>query len=204
MDLGMWWWYPLPLGAGNPSVLNGEEAAHGLELVPPSFLTQRNTDKPIWVGVQSYKKPSPWARFPTPLEYRAQAYISVIHGAKGLMWYGGGVEGGIYGKLEEGHWDDLKSLATELHEMSPVFMAPTGDAPKFSPGNAPISVMLKTMPDRTVLLTANRGSQPVDAAFDVKGSGPAKVLYENRDVAVKNGKLTDHFDPYTVHVYELR
>jgi hypothetical protein len=204
MDLGMWWWYPLPLGGGKPSALDGEEAAHGRELAPPSFLTQRNTDKPIWVGVQSYKKPAEWARFPTPVEYRAQAYISMIHGAKGVMWYGGGVEGGIFGNLKEGHWDDLKALAKELNEMSPVFMSPTGEAPSFSPKEALISVMLKKLPDRTVLLTANRGGNPVDVSFDVHGRGRVKVLYEDRTVELKDGELKDHFEPYVVHAYELK
>ena len=50
-------------------------------------------------------------------------------------------------------------------EGAPVFMAPTGQAPKFAPASALLSVMLKTLPDRTVLLTANRGSTPVDATW---------------------------------------
>ena len=204
MDLGMWWWYPLPLGGGQPSALDGEEAAKGLEMVPPSFLTERNTDKPIWIGVQAYKKPPSWARYPTSVEYRAQAYLSIIHGAKGLMWYGGGIEGGIYGNLKEGHWDDLKALVKELHEMAPVFMATTGTAPKFSPENAPISVMLKTMSDRTVLLACNRGSSAADVTFDLPKSARANVLYENRALNVTSGKLKDHFEPYVVHIYELR
>jgi hypothetical protein len=203
MDLGMWWWYPLPLGGGKPSALNGEEAAKGLELVPPSFLTQRNTDKPIWVGVQAYKKPADWARYPTPIEYRAQAYLSMIHCAKGVMWYGGGVEGGIYGNLQAGHWDDLKKVAKEMSDMAPVFMAPTLDAPRFTPEAAPISVMLKRLPDRTVMLACNRGSTPVDVVFDVANSTQARVLNENRAVPLRDGKLKDHFDPYVVHVYDL-
>ena len=203
MDLGMWWWYPLPLGGGKPSALDGEEAAHGKEMVPPSFLTLRNTDKPIWVGVQSYKKPQPWARFPTPVEYRAQAYLSMIHGAKGVMWYGGGVEGGIYGDLQEGHWDDLKKLAKELKEMSPVFMAETIDAPKFSPPDALMSVMLKKLPDRQILLAANRSGSAVDVTFGDLKTGQAKVLYEDRALKLRGGSLGDHFEPYAVHIYEL-
>jgi hypothetical protein len=203
MDMGMWWWYPLPIGGGKPSALDGEEAARGLEMVPPSFLTQRNTDKPIWVGVQSYRKPQDWARYPTPVEYRAQAYLSMIHGAKGIMWYGGGVEGGIYGNPKEGHFDALKAVAKEMHELAPVFMAKTGDAPKFEPQNALVSTMLKTLPDRTVIFAANRGSNPVDVTLMVLKPGHAKVLFEDRSVSVKDGKITDHFDPYVVHVYEF-
>src|SRR5207237_617103 len=82
---GMWWWYPLPLKppatTGPAAALEGEEAlAKWNELSPPQFLTLAKTDKPIWVGVQAYKK-NDTSRYPTPLEYRAQAYIAIIHGA---------------------------------------------------------------------------------------------------------------------------
>jgi hypothetical protein len=63
--------------------------------------------------------------------------------------------------------------------------------------------MLKTLPDRTVLLAANRGSAAIDVTFALSKPGHAKVLQENRSVGLKDGKLTDHFDPYVVHVYEL-
>src|SRR5439155_1495901 len=69
MELGMWWWYPLPLGPRPGDALQGEELARTYELAPPSFLTLSNTDKPLWVGVQSYKKPRADARYPTPAEY---------------------------------------------------------------------------------------------------------------------------------------
>src|SRR5439155_5684205 len=147
MDMGMWWWYPLPFKqrSATAQALEGEEAvaaAKWNEMVPPTFLTTAKTDKPIWVGVQSYKKKD--SRFPTPIEYRSQAYVAIIHGGKGLMWYGGSVTGGIFtAKDDEGHWEDLKKLARELHDLSPVFLSPTVESPKFSPANAPISICLK-------------------------------------------------------------
>ncbi|HWB55065.1 MAG TPA: hypothetical protein VG722_12765, partial [Tepidisphaeraceae bacterium] len=55
MDLGMWWWYPIP-PVGNGTALNGDEDTNGAELIPPSFLVRRNTNKPLWVGVQAYDK----------------------------------------------------------------------------------------------------------------------------------------------------
>src|SRR6185503_19228766 len=124
----------------------------------------------------------------------------------GLMWYGGGVTGGIYGNLKDGHWDELKLLAKELNEMSPVFMAASGEAPKFSPANALLSVMLKKLPDRSVILAANRGSKAIDVAFDLPTglSGSAKVLFEDRSIGSSGEQLKDHFEPYVVHVYELK
>jgi hypothetical protein len=155
--------------------------------------------------VQSYKKPQAWARYPTETEYCAQAYIAIIHGAKGLMWYGGSVEDGVYENPQAGHWDYLKSLGKELHEMSPIFMAQTIDAPKFNPPDAPISIMLKKLGARQVLLTANRGSKAIDIHFTCASDfNSAKVLYESRQpIAVANRHFEDHFDPYQVHVYDL-
>jgi hypothetical protein len=152
--------------------------------------------------VQSYKKPKN-GRYPTPIEYRAQAYIALLHGAKGLMWYGGSVQGGAYLNVEESNWDYLKKLAAEMKDMAPVFMAPAQPAPKFSPPDAPVSVMLKKAGERTVLIAVNRGAKPVEVTFEAAGV-KAKVLFENRDVAMSTGKLTDKFDAYAVHVYELK
>jgi len=207
MDLGMWWWYPIPLGGGKPEALEGDEGKPGtLELVPPSWLVNRNTDKPLWAGIQSYKKPKN-GRYPNPIEYRAQAYIAMIHGAKGLMWYGGSVTGGAYLNVEESNWAYVQKLARELNEMGPVFMGKTEAAPKVSPSSMPISAMLKRATDgRLVLVAANRGSSPADVAFDVPvlKAGPVKVLFEDRTVDANAAVLNDHFKPYAVHVYELR
>jgi hypothetical protein len=207
MDLGMWWWYPIPLAtAAKPDALEGDEGKPGTdELAPPSWLVNRNTDKPLWAGVQSYKKPKN-GRYPNPTEYRAQAYIALIHGAKGLMWYGGSVTGGAYLNVEESNWEYLKKLAREMNDMGPVFMGKTLDAPRFSPPTAPISVMLKNAGGRTVLIAANRGGKRIEVTFDSPAipAGAAKVLHENRDVSTGAGKLADPFEPYAVRVYELR
>jgi hypothetical protein len=160
------------------------------------------TDKPLWVGVQSYKKPKEGNRYPNPTEYRAQAYIAMAHGAKGLMWYGGSVTGGVYIKPDEGNWDYLKKLATELKDMAPVFMGKTEAAPKFSPETAPVSVMLKKAGDRTVLIAVNRGGKPAEltltSAIDQRGHREGAV--RTADVSATAGKLSDKFEPYAVHV----
>ncbi|HZZ41969.1 MAG TPA: carbohydrate binding domain-containing protein [Tepidisphaeraceae bacterium] len=205
MDLGMWWWYPIPPRPGAGSLLNGDDATSAYELTPPSFLTRATTKKPIWVGVQSYKKEFDWARYPTAAEYRAQAYIAIIHGAKGLMWYGGYVDGGVFAAPPtESHWTALAALAKELHGLSDVLMAPALATPKFEPANAPISLSLRQSSGRLVLLAANRDRRAQDEVVHlpmVVGSG--RVLGEAREVAIKEGELRDHFDGYAVHVYEL-
>jgi hypothetical protein len=219
MDLGMWWWYPIPIEPKKANALEGEDATKSYEMAPPTFLTQRKTDKPVWVGVQSYRKGTP-PRFPTPTEYRAQPYIAVINGAKGIMWYGGSVTGGMFALSKNGkqsdddtgtpndkdaHWDYVKILARELHDLSEVFMAPTEEAPALSPAGALISVCIKRAPGRLVMLAVNRDNRPADVAFTSPHirAGTVTVVAEGRTTPASAGQLKDHFEPYAVHVYEL-
>jgi hypothetical protein len=207
MDMGQWWWYPLPLKEQLDTGLEiqGAKMGSGSELIPPPFLAQRTTDKPIWVGIQGYKKGDD-SRYPTPAEYRAQAYLAIICGAKGVMWYGGSVTGGIFLKPEEAHWDDLKKLATELHEMIPVFLSPTIDPATLEPKDALVSVMMKHLDDRDVLLACNRSTNPADVTFASPQirAGEVSVLNEYRNVRAESGSLHDRFEPLAVHVYEFK
>ncbi len=205
MDMGMWWWYPLPLKAGAGDDLQGESAQGRLELDPPPFLTQRTTRKPVWVGVQSYKKPVADGRYPTPAEYCAQAYVAIAAEAKGLMWYGGSVTGGLFLKPDEGRWDDLKRIVGELRDLSPLLLSQSLETPSLEPPDAPISRVMKPLPGGRLLIAVNRGLQPCEAGIRVSGLGSTtvRVRGENRSVDAANGLIRDRFDPLAVHLYEL-
>jgi len=208
MDMGMWWWYPFPIKAKQDlNALQGEEASEGLEIMPPTFLTLAKTDKPIWAGIQAYCKPKEGDRYPTPEEYRAQAYLAVILGAKGLMYYGGYVTGGVYRDKEAGHWEYLKTLVSELRGMAPVFMSP--DAEKkvtVSPENSMVEVRLKDTDSGLVLLAANRGDAPTNVVFNIPQieKGIVSVRFEGRRLSAQGGQFSDEFAPYGAHVYEFR
>jgi hypothetical protein len=66
--------------------------------------------------------------------------------------------------------------------------------------------VLKRSAKRTVLLAANRGGAPMDAQFTIESidDTTADVIDENRTCAIHEQKLSDHFEPYQVHVYELK
>jgi hypothetical protein len=211
MDLGMWWWYPFPISpAGADDALQGTERAAGMELVPPSFLTLAQTKKPLWVGLQAYGKPDRKdGRFPTPLEYRAQAYLALIHGARGLMYYVGSGSGGngILNKPEQGHWQDVKGLVRELRELEPVLLADdASEAIAVEPADAPISFRMKQSADGVrVLLAANRSEEPMEVTVESAaiGDGVVTVLFEHRTVRAIQDGLSDRFGPYEVHVYRM-
>lgn len=205
MDGGIWWWYPFPIRkGGRPGAYEGEEIGQGLELVPPSFLTMAKTKKPIWVALQSYKKDN--GRFPTKAEYRAQPYVAVIHNAKGVFWYTGSYTGGVQLHPEEGNYEYLKKVVRELREMSPVFMSPDAkDEVKLAEKNELISFRMKDAGEKRVLLAVNRNDRPTTVTFQVPGlkAGNVPVRFESRAVKTEAGRLSDGFDGYGVHVYEI-
>jgi hypothetical protein len=211
MDIGIWWWYPTPLRhKASTENYEGEKTGDELEYVPPKFLTQARTKKPLWIALQCYKKPgAPEDRYPTPEEYRVQAYIAVIHGAKGLLYYTGTGErgGGILDKPGQGNWEYLKKLAGELRDMSPVFMAAdAGDTVTVAPSDALLSLRMKQCEGKRFLLAANRSVRPanVTLSFQCSKGVAIPVRYESRSVTPKDdGRLEDHFDGYAVHIYEL-
>ena len=83
-------------------------------------------------------------------------------------------------------------------------MSPDSTTVKFSPADAPMSAVIKRTPNRTVLLAANRGGKAVDISFAMPEMiQAAQVISEERSARVNEGKLTDHFEPYQVHVYEF-
>ncbi|HZZ42972.1 MAG TPA: hypothetical protein VFE58_08540 [Tepidisphaeraceae bacterium] len=200
MDLGMWWWYPYPLIGRGVNDLEGEEASASTTLEPPTFLVQRNTTKPVWTALQAYEKKG--SRYPTPVEYRQQAYYGIIEGAQGLMWYGGGVTGGMHTKLKEGHWDYVQKLVTELKSLDWAWMSPTLQQIEQVSKDIPVSLIVKKGSRGTVIVAVNRGVKPVDVNLPaLKATGSADVMGESRHVMFTASGLHEHFDSYGTHVY---
>jgi hypothetical protein len=215
MDIGIWWWYPIPLQAapaGNG--LDGREKGSAALLDPPSWLTTTLSKKPLWIAVQSYQKPQRDARFPTPDEYRCQAYLSVINGVKGIWYYLGsggqrdwqGKPAGLLNKPEEGHWDYVQALVHELHELSPVIMAKsvTGEV-TMTPAGAPVEFTVRELDGARYLLVANKSEQPQTVRFTgaALAGRNAKLQFETGSAAIDGGVLESPLRPLGVHVYRI-
>lgn len=203
MDMGMWWWYPFPLKNLAAGALEGDEGTRADELALPTFLTKANTNKPIWVGIQSYKKGKD-SSYPTPTEYRAQAYAAICAGAKGLMWYGGGVSGGVQVNPQAAHWKYLQELVREIRSNADFWMEPDTVRPTIEPAGALVSAIIKKHDGRSILVAVNRSVQPVNVTFVLHGfTGQAHLSEGHRSVQIVDGKLNDQLSGLGVHLYEL-
>jgi hypothetical protein len=212
MDAGIWWWYPFPLKEPDGNGLQGG-ASGADELQAPSWLTTTRSKKPLWIAFQAYQKPSRDALFPTPAQYRCQAYLSLIYGAKGLFFYTGsgqrdylGRPAGLLNKPEEAHWDYVQRLVRELRDFTSRFLAsqPATGLEVLS-GQGTIECMLRKEKDGHILLTANRSAkrQTLSVRHPAFEERKAQVLYEDRRLSLNGNTLTDDFAPFDVHLYQL-
>lgn len=212
MDVGIWWWYPIPLHAPDGNGLESQDKNAAL-LQPPAWLTTTHSRKPLWIAIQSYQHPRPDARFPTPAEYRCLAYLSLINGAKGLWFYTGsgqkdwqGKPAGLLNKPEEGHWDYVQQLVRELRELEQVITAkPVMGKITLSPPDAPVEFTVRELDGKIYLLAANKSDRPQSVRFTGGALAGKKVavLCEQHAAAIQDEALADDFGPFGVHVYRL-
>ena len=209
MDVGIWWWYPIPLKEPDG---NGIDAGKRTQLEAPSWLTTTRSQKPLWIAIQAYQQKSKEGRFPTPAEYRSLAYLSIINGVKGIFFYTGsgqkdfeGKPAGLLNKPDEGHWDYVKSLAHELRDFSPIIMSPQ---PKerlvITPATAPVECALREHEGKLYVIAANKSPEPQHISFkgrSLQGKN-AKTLFEDHRPDLHGDTLTDDFAPFGVHIYQ--
>lgn len=212
MDIGIWWWYPIPFRAPDGNGLEGNEKL-GDVLQPPSWLTTTLSKKPLWIAIQSYRKPRKDARFPTPEEYRCMAYLSIINGVKALWFYTGsgqkdwqGKPAGLLNKPQEAHWDYVQQLVRELRELEPVITAkPAAGKITMTPADAPVEFAARELKGAIYLFAANKSGavQNVRFSSDAFAGKIASVLHEHHSATLQNHTLNDDFAAYGVHVYRI-
>ncbi len=96
--------------------------------------------RPLWVAPQAFGGGT-W-RIPTPAEIRAQAWLALAYGAKGLSWFG--YQGnGAHGGLVNGHhlessrrWTTVGRLNVEFYKLAPLFL-------QWRPARFPVSFPIK-------------------------------------------------------------
>ena len=177
----------------------------------------------VWPIIQNFQGWTTWKRFPTQDELYAMSFASIIHGANGITWY---TYGGTiipekkkfnYGiTTSEEIWRGMTNLATRLNRLAPVFVERT---PKRQPKvavlegpsqddclNPSVTCLLKRHGDKTYVFAVNSTLERVKASFGLDGASAssASVAWENRSVRIDDGKFTDVFRPFAVHVYQLK
>lgn len=148
----------------------------------------------------------------TPHQVRAEVWMSLIHGSRGLIYF---VHQFKPTFNEHALLDDPEMLAgvtainRQIRELAPVLNSPTvadGATVTSSAEAVPIDAMVKRHDGATYVFSVGMRNAPAKGAFTVRGvkNATAEVLGENRTIPVRDGKFTDEFQAYDAHLYRIR
>jgi len=151
-------------------------------------------------------------RKPTPTEVRAEAWMSLIHGSQGLIYF---VHQFKPTFREAALLDDTEMLEAvtrlnhQIRELAPVLHSPSlSDAVICQPDKPaiPIAWMVKQFERQLYVFAVAMRPGMTSARFQLKeppADGNLEVLGENRKLPIRDGAFRDSFQPWEVHLYRL-
>ncbi|NLX58318.1 MAG: hypothetical protein GXY74_04425 [Phycisphaerae bacterium] len=177
----------------------------------------------VWVCIEAMKP----FKLHTPRTSKAQVWMSLIHGAQGIVYFvhqmGPPDRGDMF--IHNSVFSDKEMLDTftetnkRILSLAPVLNRPTvsgavrvaSSVPASDEvakaGLDPIAVMVKRHEENTYVFAVRTEDTPAAARFTVKGvsaSGKVEVVGEGREIEMKRGVFTDQFQGLQEHIYRLK
>ena len=168
--------------------------------------------KPAWMVLQGFgwgdlsvdwPEPAKTGRRPTYAETRFMAYDAIVHGAKGILYWGT-----HYVEKPSPFWTDLKRVVRELHEMQHVLAAPFETLnigvtlePTLHSTDRGIAVMAKRVDGRLVLIVVNELHEPV--SFSISGLPLPDGTRLRDDTGTRTVTVKGRRIPYSLRRYGI-
>lgn len=189
-----------------PCFLKGGLAASPIEKVSKFMDMVRESGggrtKGAWITPQGFNYGDygkQGQRGPNLTELRNMQYQSVIHGAKGFLWYTHS-QIGNYPDLSLG----MPFLAREAADLKTAILGDNVEGLVTVQAAQPehMHVGLRRVGGQFVLMAVNTATEPQEVTFTWKG-GPNElsVVSEGRRVALRSGSFTEKFGVYATHLY---
>jgi hypothetical protein len=151
-------------------------------------------------------------RKPSPHEVRAEAWMSLIHGSQGLIYF----VHEFKPKFQEAALlSDPEMLAAvtrinhEIISLAPVLNEPSAaDSMRISPGDgaSAVKTLTKRHDNATYVFAVEMEGKQASAGFKLSSAKPGQtveVIGEDRSITLREGGFTDSFKPWDVHLYRL-
>lgn len=152
-------------------------------------------------------------RKPTPLEVRAEVWMSLIHGARGIVFFAHQFKPNF---REAALLDDSEMLAAltalnqQITALAPVLLsAPLTNAviPTSMNPALPIATTVRHYAGTRYIFAVAMRALSSEVRFELPGilaENFVEVLGEDRSLPVTRGSFVDQFRPWEVHLYRLR
>ncbi|MBI2928192.1 MAG: hypothetical protein HYZ36_06755 [Pedosphaera parvula] len=168
-------------------------------------------DKPAWNCIECTRISSRAAKA-TPQQVRAEVWMSLIHGSRGLIyfvheWQPRFDESALLNDPEM--LSAVAAINRQITQLAPVLNAATvknGVTVTTDNPDVPVAAMLKHYGGATWLFTVAMRAGATTARFSLngwKGDAAVEVLGEDRTFAASGGEFTDTFQPWQTHLYRL-
>ncbi len=167
-------------------------------------------NKALWLVPQAFTIDSPSWKEPTPEEVRCQAYIGLVHGATGFVWYAfwspenwaGNPKGRNCWLLSDSKlWDSFPKLNAEVSALAPIILTGRNMGPVKS-SSSDVHTCLWKYKGKSYLLAVNTQYHAVKCKLEGFGT-QADVMFEQRRVTTDGGVLNENFLPLEAHVYRF-
>jgi len=167
--------------------------------------------KPVWNCIECTRISHPTAK-PTPHQVRAEVWMSLIHGSRGLIYF---VHEWKPKFNESALLDDPEMLAAvtrlnrQIHDLAPVLNAPSVPGlVKVTSRNedVPVAVLVKRHAGAVYVFAVAMRDGNTRTRFELTGdigAGSVKVLGEDRVVPLSAGVFEDAFGGWDVHLYQV-
>ena len=166
--------------------------------------------KPIWNCIECTQIGGD--KKPTPHQVRAEVWMALIHGSKGLIYF---VHQFKPAFDEHALLDDPPMLAEvtalnhQIQALAPTLNSPTVEKTvtvQSSSPDVPIDLMVKRHEKALYVFAVGMRNAATTGTFMARGlpaQAVVEVLGESRTLAIRNGQFTDDFRPYGVHLYRV-
>lgn len=168
------------------------------------------TDKPQFAFVEtSNQRFVSHARGANRDEVRAEIWLAIVHGVRGLTYFSAVVPPNGDDWAEDGTPDsvsaELKIQNGLVTQLAPVLQGPINPSTLGATVPSPLQVCWRDAPSGMHFIVVNPMKTAVtNANLSLSGVGTATkavVFNESRTVSLSDGKLSDSFGPYAVHIY---
>ena len=174
-----------------------------------NLLEWSDFSKPVWCWIETTKISKDSDRKPTPAEIKSQVWMALIHGASGFGYFCHS----FHPEFEEAALlkepeikEGIKAINNQVKALARVINgSATKDFASVSSNNSkvPVDILTKNSGGVDYIFSVAMKPGNTTAIFTIEKGKHAEVIGENRTLKVRNGKFSDNFSDYAVHIYKI-
>lgn len=174
-----------------------------------------NGKQPVWAFIETTKIRASKGTRPTPEQVKAQVWIALVHGAKGIQYFAHQIDPFVEPGMLMDEYTDIREMVASVNqqitELAPVLNSPsTSGYATVESGNEDVSIhmMTKDYNNNKYIFAVcvdddSTAGGSTTGTFSVASGSYVEVLGEARVIPIVNGRFSDDFDPHGVHLYKV-